>query len=157
MSYPVNAPYFTNQPVNLEASGLFSGPKLMQNHQPAPKGEKRGTFLLTKDDGTQVAASFKQSNFLDPLPNVVIDEEVYAVAEPVSWYWWAWAALPFGLVAVGGLLGGLTGATAAVINSRFVRQEMNDVLKFLLIGGISALAVVAYILLAVLVNGLING
>lgn len=156
MTYPVNAPYFVNQPVTLKPSGLLSGAKIMQNNQPAPKGDKRGTFLLTQDDGTQVTASLKQANFLDPLPNVVIGEEVYPVAEPVPWYWWFWAALPFGLVAVGGLLGGLAGGTAAIVNTRFVRREMNGVLKFLLLGSISLTAVVVYFVLATLLTIMIS-
>ncbi len=156
MTYPVNAPSFLNQPVTLKPSGLLSGAKIMQNDQPAPKGDKRGTFLLTQDDGTQVTASLKQGKFLDPLPSVVIGEEVYAVAEPVSWYWWFWAVLPFALVGVGGLLGGLCGATAAIINTRLVRREMNGVLKFLLLGFISLTAVVVYFLLAMLFTSMMR-
>lgn len=157
MSYPVQIPQFSSQPVAVQPSGLLTGPKIMQNNQPAPKGEKRGTFLLTQDDGTQVTASLKQANFLDPLPNIVIGEEVYPVAEPVPWYWWFWAALPFGLVAVGGLLGGLVGGTAAIINTRLVRREITAPLKFLLLGGISLTAVGVYFSLAVLVNSLLAG
>ncbi|MBP7688077.1 MAG: hypothetical protein KA765_09220 [Thermoflexales bacterium] len=117
---------------------------------PAPKGPKRGQFLLRRNDGVEVVARFIKGYFLDPIPTVVIDEHPYVVAEPMKWYQWLWVGLPVLLVFSGGALGGLIGGAATGINGRVFRSTQQTVAKYLITGLISIIAIVAFLMSATL-------
>ena len=156
MQYPVQTEGFQAQQLTLETAGLFSGAKLLLNGQPVPKGAKRGEFMVKRDDGTEVTAKFKPI-FLDPVPQIIInDSQTVKVVEPLQWYQWLWAGLPIALIFVGGVLGGLFGFIATTLSIRIFRSEMSSGLQYLAVGGISVLAVVSYLVVAILVTGLIN-
>ena len=156
MQYPVQTEGFQAQQLTLETAGLFSGAKLLLNGQPVPKGAKRGEFIVKRDDGTEVTAKFKPI-FLDPVPQIIInDSQTVKVVEPLQWYQWLWAGLPIALIFVGGVLGGLFGFIATTLSIRIFRSEMSSVPQYLAVGGISVLAVVSYLVVAILVTGLIN-
>lgn len=150
MQITVNAHGFENREPILEISGLWSSPKLIQDGVPAPKGPKRGQYVLRRNDGVEVVARFINANFLDPIPNVVIDERPYVVAEPMKWYQWLWVGLPVMLVFAGGALGGLIGGAATGINGRVFRSTQHNLTKYLATGLISLIAVVAFLVSATL-------
>ena len=83
------------------------------------KGAKRGEYLIQRDDGSEAIAKLKY-RFLDPVPNVVVDEAEIKVVEPLQWYQWLWAGLPILLVFGGGALGGALGFLAANIRCAFI-------------------------------------
>ena len=60
------------------------------------------------------------------------------------------------LLFIGGALGAITGMIAVAINARVFRAEMSDVLKYLVSGVVSVLAVVAYFVAAIIFSLLIN-
>lgn len=94
MRYPVPVDGFKQRPVELETAGLLSGPRLLQNGEPAPKGPKRGSFTLIRDDGTEVVARVRPSFFVDPLPAVHIGDQQIRVVRAFQWYEIAWLGLP---------------------------------------------------------------
>ncbi len=156
MEYPVNLPGFEGRQLMVKTAGFFSGPALMIDGQPAPKGAKPGQVVLRRSDGTEVTAQLRTVNFVDPLPQLLIDNKPVVLAEPLKWYQWLWAGWPFALVFIGGLLGGLAGGIATMINGRIFRQELNAFAKYLLTGVISVAAVIAYFIAAIAFNLLIT-
>jgi len=72
LKYNIEADGFEGRQLHIKAAGMFAGPKLMIDDSPAPKGNKRGEFLLTRNDGQEVVAKFGL-NFLDLVPPIVID------------------------------------------------------------------------------------
>jgi hypothetical protein len=154
ISVPIEG--FYDGQVILETAGFFSGAKLLVNGQPAPKGPKRGQLLLKRDDGGEVVAKLK-SMFLDPVPQIVInDNQVIKLAEPLKWYQWVWAGLPVLLVVSGGLIGALVGLVAANFSIRIFRAEMGTAAQYISVAGISLAAGVVYVILAALILGVIG-
>lgn len=157
MEYPVDIAGFEDRQIVVKGGGFFSGPKLLVDGQPAPKGPKRGQLLLRRNDGTEVIAQLRSTNFIDPIPQIIVDGQTIRIAEPLEWYQWLWAGIPVALVFVGGLLGGLCGGIATVINGRVFRSEMNSLAKYVLTGVVSVVAVIAYFVAAILFNLISQG
>ncbi|PKO13396.1 MAG: hypothetical protein CVU39_19530 [Chloroflexi bacterium HGW-Chloroflexi-10] len=155
MNYKVSIEGFEGQDIELKYS-MWTGAKLLVNGKLAPKGMKRGEMQLKRNDGFPVTATFKP-NFLGlDAPNLFVDGKTIVVAESFKWYQWIWIILPVSLVFVGGLLGGLIGATGFILNSKIFRTDVNGVLKFLIAGGITAASVIAYFTIATLFSVLLN-
>lgn len=152
MQYPLTVPGFENRQLVVESSGIWSGAKLLIDGEPAPKGPKRGQFVLHRFDGSEAIAQFRGTNFLDPIPQVVIDGKPFSATEPLKWYQWLWCGLPFVLAIIGGALGGLFGGIACAINGRVFRYNLNGLAKYLLTGLVSLGAVVAFLISATLFN-----
>lgn len=152
MQYPFTVPGFENRQLCVETGGFWSGAKLLIDGEPAPKGPKRGQFSLRRLDGTEVIAQLRITNYLDPIPQVIIEGHSFSAVEPLKWYQWVWGGLPFALVIIGGALGGLFGGIALVINGRMFRSNRNGWAKYLLSGAISLGAVIAYFVSAFLFN-----
>jgi hypothetical protein len=157
MRYTLSIPGFENRELMLETGGFWSGPKLMIDGAPAPKGPKRGQFSLRRNDGTEAIAQLRVKFFLDPLPQVELDGQSFLAAEPLKWYEWLWAGLPFAMIIIGGALGGGIGGLMMAINGRVFRSNLKTPAKYLLTGSISAGAFIAYFLLALLLNFTIHG
>lgn len=156
MEFPLTVPGFEGRNLVVKTAGFFSGAKLMVDGEPAEKGKKAGQFVLRRNDGTQVVATLR-GNVIDPAPVVTIDGTAVKVAEPFKWYEWLWAGLPIVLVFIGGLLGGLCGGVAVYVNGQVLRSDFNGTVKFLIMGGVSVLAVMVYLVLAVTLRAAIGG
>ena len=150
MSYPVKLPGFEGQEIVVEPAGFFSGPRLLVNGQPAPKGKERGEMLVRRNDGKDVVFSFR-SNFLD-VPALVVDGKPYELVVPLKWYEWAWNALPIMLIFTGGAPGALIGILAMSFNLKVFRSSENALLKYLLTGAVGVGAFVVYFVLAILIR-----
>jgi hypothetical protein len=74
----------------------------------------------------------------------------------LTWYEHIWIALPFGLVAVGGLIGGGCGGAAWAINKKVFRSTHNPVLRYVFTGIISMGAVVVWLVFAATILSLIK-
>lgn len=74
----------------------------------------------------------------------------------LAWYETLWIALPIALVFVGGAIGGACGGAAWGVNKKVFEVTKNPVLRYLWTGLISLAAVVAYVIVAGLVVGLIK-
>lgn len=130
MRYPLNLAGYVVNRVEVETAGLFSGPKLLQNGVPAPKGASRAQFVLRRDDGMETTAQLR-TQFLDPVPQVFVDNQLVRLAPPFRWYEWAGVALPFLLIAAGGALGGALGGLAAFVNAQTLRSNLPAPIKVL--------------------------
>lgn len=156
MSYTANIDGFEGQNIEVNIS-FWTGPKLLVNGQPAPKGSKRGEMVLQRNDGAQVIATWKPQLIGLDVPQLIVDRKTVALVEPLKWYQWVWGGWPVFLLFIGGALGAIAGLVAFSINARIFRTEMNNVLKYVVSGVVSALAVIAYFIAAVVVSLLING
>ena len=161
MSYKVSIEGFEGQDIEVKTS-FWLGPKLVVNGVPAPKGSKRGEMLLQRNDGRQVIARWKPQFMGLDVPQLIVDDKVINLVEPLKWYQGIWGGLPIVLVFVfiGGALGALgtiAGIIGFTINTKIFRTGMNSVLKYVITGVVSVLAVVAYFIAAMLFTMLIRG
>ncbi len=157
MTYPLNLEGFEGQTLEVKPSGFFGGPQLLVNGQPAPKGPKRGQMLLRRSDGREVIATWKPALLGLDVPRLEVDGKQLTVVEPLKWYEWVWGGLPILLVFLGGALGAIAGFVAFGINTQVFRSTRNTALKFILTAVVSALAVVAYLILATLLLSALGG
>lgn len=154
MSYPVHLPGFEGQEIVVEAAGFFSGPRLLVNGQPAPKGKGRGEMLVRRNDGKDVTFSFR-NNFLD-VPSLMVDGKPLDLVEPLKWYEWIWNGLPVILVFMGGAIGALVGVLALTVNLKVFRSSQNAAMKYVLTGAVGVGALIVYFIAATLFMMLIN-
>ncbi len=148
MQYNIEAEGFEGRQLFIEAAGMFAGPKFMLDGSPAQKGNKRGEFSLTRNDGREVVAKFG-FNFLDLVPPIIIDGEKINLLEPLKWYQWIWAGWPILLLFAGGALGAVVGVIATNFNVRMFRSGKTAVVQYLAVAGISGVAVALYAMVAV--------
>lgn len=148
MNYKVSIKGFEKQNIEVQSGGLLAGPKLLVAGQPAPAGTKRGEFRLRTDAGKEVVATWKPQGMGLDVPQLMVDGTLVKVVEPLPWYAWAWSVLPLFMLFVGGAIGGVLGAIAAVFNVRVFRSSMPTVARFLITAVISGVAVILYVILA---------
>ena len=156
MDYKVNTEGFEGQNIEVK-TGFWAGPKLLVNGEPAQKGSKRGEMILKRNDGKQVVATWKPQLLGLDVPQLNIDGKTINLIEPLKWYQWVWGGWPVFLLFIGGALGALAGFIGFSINAKIFRTEMSDVLKYVVSGVVSILAVVAYIVAAYIFTSFING
>ena len=156
MGYKVNIPGFESQNVEVEVS-FWTGPKLLVNGKPAPKGKIRSEMILQYPDGRKTVAEWKPQFLGLDVPQLVVEGNVISLVEPLKWYHWVWGGLPIVLVFVGGALGGIAGFTAFAVNSRIFRADLGGFEKFALTGIVSVVAVLVYFIGAMLVTMLLRG
>ena len=154
MNYTVTLEGFEGQKVEVQPAGLFGSAKLFVNDLEARKGAKRGEMILTRNDGKEVVAAWR-NNFLD-VPKLIVENKVVNVAKPLAWYEWVWNGWPIALLFGGGALGGFFGALAIVINLNVFRSQQNTLLKYVITGAISLTAVIAYLIIGIGLSLLIN-
>ena len=150
MNYPIKLEGFEGQTIEVQPAGTFSGYKLLINGQPAPQGPKRGQMLLRRDDGTQAIAAWKAQLLGFDVPQLVVDGKPINLVEPLKWYEWVWSGWPVLLLFVGGALGAVAGFIAFSVNAKIFRSSLGGVEKYLLTAAISAVAVMAYLIVATL-------
>lgn len=156
MRYDVNLENFEGQNIEVEHS-LISGIKLLVNGEPAPKGQKRGEFVLQSNDGRQVIATWKQQALGIDIPQLVIDGKAINLVEPLKWYQWAWGGGVGLLVFTGGALGAVLGLVAFVVNAKIFRMDVPGVLKYVLTGAVSVLAIIIYFVAVILIQLALGG
>lgn len=152
MHYPLNVPGFAERRLTIAlTSWLSSAELLIDGRPPLPSpGGAKGQLLLHRDDGSTTTAQVKQKNFLDPVPQVTIDNATYSAAPPFKWYEWLWLGLPVMLIAIGGAIGALCGVLAASVNGRIFRTVASPAQRYLLSGLVTAIASVCYLVLAII-------
>ena len=155
MLYDVEILGFEKQEIKFQAPGLIKGGRLLVNGEEAAKGTKRGTFMLRKDDDTEVLVSYKNT-FLD-IPGLIVDGQVYNIVEPLKWYQWLWAGIPVVVIFMGGVLGAIIGFLAVHFSTRVYRSGMEEFAKYLVVGLISGTAFVVYFVTAMILGSLIRG
>jgi hypothetical protein len=109
MEYPVEIEGFNEKKVALRTATLLAGPVLTVNGEPAPKGPGKNQYILTGDKGEEVTVELKNTFFVDPVPQLLINGQLVNVAEPLAWYEWAWCCVPLVLILLGGPSGAPSG------------------------------------------------
>jgi hypothetical protein len=141
MDYEVEVDQIAGHVV-VRVEGVFKGPKLLMDGAPPKAGAKKGTFLLPTQNGGEVSARLIPS-FTHIAPALEIDGVRIEVSPKLSPGWYVLIALPMGLVAVGGLLGGLCGGVGMAANQVIARSTLATPVKILLmlmiIGGVTIL------------------
>ncbi len=146
----IQIPGFEGRKVIFQKANLFSNPQLIVDGQPAQKSDKRGHYLLCRNDGTKATAYFRSVLF-DPIPKLIVDGQTILLAEPLRLLEWGFIGLPFILVILGGLIGGLLGGLAAVLNGQIFRSSLNTTVKYIaslgtLVASLASYVVVIFIL-----------
>lgn len=157
MRFALKAPGFEVKTIEIETAGFFTGVRLLQNGEPAPKGARRGTFALRRDDGGESTAKLRPSPFfVDPVPAVEIDGRRYEVVPPFRWYELVWLGLPLLLIFVGGAIGALVGVLAAGANATVFRSDRPALNRYALTAGISVFSVILYVAVASIFLGIVG-
>src|SRR5579859_2238227 len=151
MRYPLRLEGFEGQTVEVQPSGLFVGPGLLVNGQPAGPGPRRGQLALRGNDGREVIATWKPQLLGLDVPRLQVDGKLVNVVTPLAWYVWLWCGLPILLLFVGGALGAVSGFVAFAINTKIFRSALPTLAKFGLSGLVSLLGAAAYLVTATLI------
>jgi hypothetical protein len=148
MKFKVDVEGFEGQDLEVDYS-FWTGTKLFVNGQQAPKGEKRGEFTLSKNDGSMVVGKWKAVFLFGfDVPQLVVGDRVIDVVEPLKWYQWLWSGWMVIFIFIGGALGAVSAVLAFGVNTRIFRSTMNEALKYVLTAGVSLFAVGFYFVLA---------
>lgn len=156
MSYPLNIEGFEGQNLEIQTS-FWTGPKLLVNGQPAPKGKKWGQLTLTRNNGQEVTVAWQQQMLGLDLPQLVVDGQVIKLVEPLLWYQKIWISLPVLLIFAGGFLGAFVGVIATYVNIKLFRAELSEALKYLVTGGVCVLAWIIYFAIAIPLMAVLQG
>lgn len=145
---PIAVAGFEGRGLSLRPAGLLRGATLVCDGAPVPR---KGTVFELKDNqGALVSFRFGQTLF-DPIPKVIVRDDVIELAPPLAWYQYLWILAPASLIFVGGLLGGLAGGAAAFANMHLMRQPGSAAAKYAITGLVTLAAFVVYLLLASLI------
>jgi hypothetical protein len=109
--------------------------------------KKRGRYLLTRLDGSTVEAKLV-GHLTRIVPDVEIDGKRYRVGPAIPTWLVILSALPFGLVGIGGALGGGIGGLAWVVNQQIARSSLSAVAKPAAMIGVTLAAFASYLVLA---------
>jgi hypothetical protein len=151
MEYPiVGIPGFEGRTIMLRPAGVFSSVKLIVDNE-VLKPKWGGKFTLLRADGTPVEARLR-SNLVDPIPQLVVDKQVYLAAKPLPWYQLVWSAIPILLFFAGGVVGVILGLLAAYANTRIFRSDLQPVLKYV----VTALVTIATLVVVLVLAGLLS-
>jgi len=148
MKYQINLKGFEGQTIEVKSPGLLTGPKLFVNGEPAVRGAKRGQMVLHRNDGKDVNVQFK-GFFLD-VPDLVVDDEIVQVVEPLTWYEWVWNCLPLLIVIGGGIIPLLIAFVAISLNLSLYRRGQSSLAKYGLTALVSVGALVLFLVLSLL-------
>jgi len=151
LEFPLNVDGFEGHSLVLHSSNFFSGPKLTFDGSVLPKGQKRGQFILKRNDGAEVTVELKVVNFLDPVPQVYIGGIHIEAAPPLQWYEVLVCCLPIMLI-LGGALGGALGAGSSMLNMFIFRTSLPIYLKYTIAIVVLAAASMVWLVAAAALN-----
>jgi hypothetical protein len=154
MEIPVSHPSFQRQRLAVKTAGFISSAKVLIDGVQIKR--VKGKYSLDDDSGQPVTAELK-INFLDPIPQLKLGNDVIALAPKLQWYEYAWTGVPIVLLFIGGGLGALIGMSAAYANTRIFRSNRSIGTRFAFTGLLSAAAVLVFFVLATFIHILING
>ncbi len=149
--YPIEVTGFEGQQIAVRTPSFFADAELLLDGDPAPRGTKRRSYVLRNDAGDTVPARLHVV-FLDPVPQVEIDNRLYQAVPPFRWYEWFWSALPMVLMLSGDLIGAAFGLFGFYVNTRIFRSERSFAARILTVMLITALATSLYITVFVALN-----
>jgi len=157
MEYPVKIDGFEGHKLAVTSAEMFANPKLLVDGQSASQGQKRGEFILRKNNGSKVVAQVTAAYLgFDPVPQLIIDGKTIQIMEPLKMYQWIWSGIPLFLFFIGGVLGTLISILAFAINVRVFRSQRSSPLKYLITALVTIVSVGIYYGLPIITTPLIN-
>ncbi len=147
MDYPIELEGFEGQAIMVRLPGLIKSAELWVDGHPAPPGQRRGQYQLTRDDGTPAAVAFKFS-LIDSVPRLAIDGKTVDPIGPMPWYELLWSGLVMLVAFAGGLDGMLAGLVAFWFNARIFRSDIQGAWRYIITGLISLAVGLAILILS---------
>ncbi len=138
----VEHPLLVGKKVCLKTAGFLSGPKILVDGVEPPKGANN-IYIVTNYNGNQVNIRVRNT-ILDPVPLLEINGERFSALPQLSPVEYIWVLTPMAMIFVGGGIGGLLGGAAAYANIFVFRSKMTKPGKYLVTGGITAVAMLLY-------------
>jgi hypothetical protein len=126
---------------------------VVESTEPPPAAEADGPVRI--DPPIRLAAAAIAPPPISA-PRVIAAPKPASSKPKLAWYEHVWTALPLCLVLFGGAIGGAIGGATWVVNRAVFQKVGQPVLRYLLTGLISAAAVVAWLILASLLVGLLH-
>lgn len=152
MSYPIHIQGFEGQTIEVVPPGILSGPQLLINGQPAPRGPKRGEMILTRTDGSQVSASWKPRYLGLDWPQLQVNGQLIDVVQPLKWYELVWSGMPIFLFFTLNVAGVILGAACFLVNLGIFRSRRMTLLRFVVTGVFSTIAAIISFALNILLD-----
>jgi len=157
MEYPVKIEGFEGHQLAVTSAEMFANPKLLIDGQSASQGQKRGEFILRKNNGSKIIAQVTAAYLgFDPVPQLIIDGKTIQIMEPLKIYQWVWSGIPLFLFFIGGVFGTLCSIIAFAINVRIFRSQRSTVVKYFATALVTVLSVGIYYGLPIITTPLIN-
>ena len=75
MKYPILLEGFDGQTIEVDPPGLLKAARIHVNGNAAPKGKRKGQFLLRRNDGREVTVKIRPSLFYDA-PGLEVEGKV---------------------------------------------------------------------------------
>ena len=118
--------------------------------------DENGRPFLIPNGTNDLVKAFPKPSFPDFIPTLEINGVKNLIADKLKWYQYVLGGLPILLIFVGGLVGGVLGALAAITNFNIFRQVGTETSKYLKVIGITTAAFILYFVLVTLITELIN-
>ena len=148
MRYPLTVPGMEGHNIQVTTATLLKPPQVLIDDFPAPEGSKKGEFLIYRPDGT-TATLLLTGHPLDIVPQVRVNGRRLELTEPLEWHEWLLIGLPLVLLFLG-VVGGVLGGIAAVVNVYLVRSSQPAVVRSLSALGMAFLAFAVVLPIAVI-------
>ncbi|MBG6065058.1 hypothetical protein [Micromonospora ureilytica] len=136
-------------PIVVTTKAVWGHPAVTVGGVPAPRTGKR--FALPTVDGGVVQATLR-STIADPYPTLEVNGVKHRTGPVTPILLRILALLPFLLLTVGGILGGLVGALGVGANLTIVRTPMATPVKALAMVGVAIGTVIVWLVVAVALN-----
>ncbi|MFB9053172.1 hypothetical protein ACFFVB_08780 [Formosa undariae] len=156
MKYKFQLPDFRDSNFEIETSIWTGKSKLFKDDVQIEQSKEKGRPFLIPNGTNDLVKAFPKPSFPDFIPTLEINGVKNLIADKLKWYQYVLGGLPILLIFVGGLVGGVLGALAAITNFNIFRQEGTEASKYLKVIGISIMTFILYFVLVTLITELIN-
>lgn len=140
MKYSVTLPQFENAQLELEISIWTGKMKLWKDDVLFERSSEKGRPFRVPNSVGEIVEIYPKFTAPDMVPALEIDGVKHNIVEKLPWYQYALAFIPLLMIFGGGALGGAIGGMATVLNLHSFRSEESDLMKYLKVLGVTAMA-----------------
>jgi len=139
-------------------NNIFSGKAtLKQNGALVEQSKEKGKPFLIKRGNDEIVKAFPKANIPDISAQYLnINGQKHQMAAKLKWYEYIIGGLPLFIVFGGGVIGGMIGGVATVINYTFFRGDDSNLKKYLKVVGVNVLCFIVFLFMAGLFYKLIK-